>query len=113
MSEVISKSMAKRVAVLNGVSLDEHCASVAVTPQAKSTARAGNPKQASRGAAVDRAREAFYAAHDERIWRMERRMYAELIGLELTAGDEEIMAKIGSASIEELEAWTRGIEEKK
>jgi len=77
----------------------------------KSTARKGNPKAASRGAAVARARTAFHEAHDTRVWAMELLMYAELIGLPVGASRDEIAARLDNASLAELEAWTRQIEQ--
>lgn len=71
-----------------------------------STARRGNPGEASRGAAVARARRAFQEAHDVRVWALELEMYTELVGLPAGASRDQVAHRLDHATLDELEAWT-------
>jgi len=75
----------------------------------KSTARKGNPRQASRGAAVARAKAALGDAIDRRLQidleAMEFAMLAGVIGVPA----DEVPGRLNSATLDELELWTRAI----
>lgn len=75
-----------------------------------STAKKGNPLQASRGAAVKRAKLALVEAIDLRLnldWdRMELDLLAAVTGI----GRGEVRARLAVATLEELERWRAAIE---
>lgn len=72
-----------------------------------STARKGNPRSASRGAAVARAKAALGDAIDRRlnldVEAMELAMLAAVTGIP----NSEVRARLNTATLDELEAWTR------
>jgi hypothetical protein len=75
----------------------------------KSTARKGNPSEASRGAAVDRARRLLGDALDERL-RLEQQSVEEweLDTLATLTGIDrsQLRERLAVATLEELETWT-------
>jgi len=77
----------------------------------RSTARKGNPGQASRGAAVQRAKVALGDAIDRRlnldVEAMELALLAGVLGV--TAG--AVRARLAGATLAELQDWTRLISE--
>lgn len=83
-----------------------------MTTAERQTARRGDPQNASRGAAVTRAKrelgDAIDALRNINIERMEFELLVEVIGCSL----EEVEARLNTATLGELKEWIANINDR-
>lgn len=75
-----------------------------------STAKKGNPLQASRGAAVRRAKKALGDAIDARLHLDRERMELDLLAAVTGLPRGEVRARLDVATLEELGRWLAAVE---
>lgn len=75
-----------------------------------STARRGNPHQASRGAAVRRAKLALADAIDLKLSYDREAAELALLAKVMGCSVDSARARLTSATLEQLERWTRAVE---
>lgn len=74
-----------------------------------STAKSGNPREASRGAAVNRAKRELAAAVDAMLIEIEFSLYADVMGVKPT----EVQERMNGATINDVLNWTEAMERRK
>lgn len=74
------------------------------------TAQAGNPKEASRGAAVKRAKAALGDAIEVRLALDFDLIAFDLLGKVIGCERDEVKARLDIATLADLESWTKAID---
>ena len=78
-------------------------------PSKPSTARKGNPSQASRGAAVRRAKAKLGDTLDKVLEPKIDDLYYSALSVVIGCSASEVPSKLSVASLSELEAWTEAV----